>query len=110
MAKLVLFFANGCISKRKTYLHKPCGAKTFAASTTIYYFCSQNNNKNIRNMERLFFFVIAAALAFGVGCLGRNRKIGFGWAFGISLINVVIGLIVVLCSKKKTSNELEKKN
>ena len=59
-------------------------------------------------MERLFFFVIAAALAFGVGCLGRNRKIGFGWAFGISLINVVIGLIVVLCSKKKTPNELEK--
>ena len=57
-----------------------------------------------------FFFVIAAALAFGVGCLGRNRKIGFGWAFGISLINVVIGLIVVLCSKKKTPNELEKKN
>ncbi|MGN8797766.1 hypothetical protein ACTNCZ_08585 [Segatella copri] len=40
----------------------------------------------------------------------RNRKIGFGWAFGISLINVVIGLIVVLCSKKKTPNELEKKN
>ena len=37
-------------------------------------------------MERLFFFVIAVALAFGVGCLGRNRKIGFGWAFGISLI------------------------
>lgn len=60
-------------------------------------------------MERLFFFVIAVALAFGVGCLGRNRKIGFGWAFGISLINVVIGLIVVLCSKKKTPNELEKK-
>jgi hypothetical protein len=54
--------------------------------------------------------VIAVALAFGVGCLGRNRKIGFGWAFGISLINVVIGLIVVLCSKKKTPNELEKKN
>ncbi len=60
-------------------------------------------------MERLFFFVIAVALAFGVCCLGRNRKIGFGWAFGISLINVVIGL-VVLCSKKKTPNELEKKN
>lgn len=61
-------------------------------------------------MERLFFFVIAVALAFGVGCLGRNRKIGFGWAFAISLINVVIGLIVVLCSKKKTPNEHEKKN
>ena len=58
-------------------------------------------------MERLFFFVIAVALAFGVGCLGRNRKIGFGWAFGISLINVVIGLIVVLCSKKKGKFSIE---
>lgn len=29
-------------------------------------------------MERLFFFVIAVALAFGVGCLGRNRfRMGF---------------------------------
>lgn len=55
MAKLVFFFANRCTYSGKTYLHKPCGAKTFVASTTIYYFCSQNNNKNNRNMERLFF-------------------------------------------------------
>ena len=60
-------------------------------------------------MDRLFFIVIAVILAYGVGCLGRNRKIGFGWAFGISLINVIIGLIVVLCSKKKTPDELEEK-
>ena len=60
-------------------------------------------------MDRLFFIVIAVALAYGVGCLGRNRKIGFGWAFGISLINVIIGLIVVLCSEKKTPEELEEK-
>lgn len=52
-------------------------------------------------MERLFFFVIAAALAFGVGCLGRNRKIGFGWAFGISLINVVIGLSYCALRRKR---------
>lgn len=52
-------------------------------------------------MDKLFFLVIAVVLAYGVGCLGRNRKIGFGWAFGLSLINVVIGLIAVLCSKKK---------
>lgn len=51
--------------------------------------------------EQLFFLVIAIALAYGVGCLGRNRKIGFGWAFFLSLINVLLGLIVVLCSKKK---------
>ena len=60
-------------------------------------------------MDRLFFIVIAVALAYGVGCFGRNRKIGFGWAFGISLINVIIGLIVVLCSEKKTPEELEEK-
>lgn len=60
-------------------------------------------------MDRLFFIVITVTLAYGVGCLGRNRKIGFGWAFGISLINVIIGLIVVLCSEKKTPEELEEK-
>ena len=60
-------------------------------------------------MDRLFFIVIAVTLAYGVGCLGRNRKIGFGWAFGISLINVIIGLIVGLCSEKKTPEELEEK-
>lgn len=32
-------------------------------------------------MESMFFFIIAVALSYGVGCLGRNRKIGFGWAF-----------------------------
>ena len=51
-------------------------------------------------MDRLFFFIIAISLAYGVGCLGRKRRIGFGWAFGISLFNVVLGLIVVLCSKR----------
>ena len=60
------------------------------------------------NMDRMFFLVIAVALAYGVGCLGRNRKIGFGWAFGISLINVVVGLIVVLCSKKIDKEQQQK--
>lgn len=45
--------------------------------------------------------IIAVGLAYGVGCLGRNRKIGFGWAFAFALINVILGLIIVLCSKKK---------
>lgn len=63
--------------------------------------------------DRFFFFMIAAILAFGVGCLGRNRRIGFGWAFFIALINLFIGLIVVLCSKKKDTVEfvdIEKDN
>lgn len=54
-------------------------------------------------MESLVLIIIAVALAYGVGCLGRNRRIGFGWAFAISLFNVILGLIVVLCSKKKDS-------
>lgn len=61
--------------------------------------------------ERLFFLVIALALAYGVGCLGRTRKIGFWPAFFISCLNVIIGLIVVLCSKKldktESNNKLE---
>ena len=52
-------------------------------------------------MEGFFFLCIAIGLAYGVGCLGKNRQIGFGWAFAISLFNLIIGLIVVLCSKKK---------
>lgn len=67
-------------------------------------------------MDRLVLFVIAVAIAFGIGCLGRKRKIGFGWAFGLSLINAIIGLIAVLCSKKlgsiylvhRTKNRKEK--
>ena len=59
--------------------------------------------------ERLFFIVIALALAYGVGCLGRTRKIGFWPAFLLSILNVIIGLIVVLCSKKIDNNDSNKK-
>ena len=59
-------------------------------------------------MERAFFLIIAVSLAFGVGCMGRNRKIGFGWAFGLSLLNVFIGLIAVLISKKLPQDEIGK--
>lgn len=52
-------------------------------------------------MEQLFFLIIAVALAYAVGCWGRTRKIGFGWAFALSLINLLIGIIAVACSKKK---------
>lgn len=59
-------------------------------------------------METFILLVIALSLAFSVGCLGRTRKIGFGLAFVISLFNVVIGLIAVLCSKK--IKDVESKN
>lgn len=59
-------------------------------------------------MERAFFLIIAVSLAYGVGCLGRNRRIGFGWAFGLSLINLFIGLVAVLFSKKIPQDEINK--
>lgn len=59
-------------------------------------------------MEHIFLLIIAVGLAYGVGSLGRTRKIGFGLAFAIALLNVVIGLIAVLCSKKIDNVEPEK--
>lgn len=59
-------------------------------------------------MERTFCLIIAVSLAYGVGCMGRNRRIGFGWAFGLSLLNVFIGLIAVLFSKKIPRDEINK--
>lgn len=59
-------------------------------------------------METLLLFIIAVSLAFGVGCLGRTRRIGFGLAFVISLFNVIIGLVAVLCSKKIENVEHKK--
>ena len=59
-------------------------------------------------MEHILLLIIAVILAYGVGCMGRTRKIGFGLAFAISLLNVVIGLIAVLCSKKIDNVEPEK--
>ena len=56
-------------------------------------------------MESLFFFIIAIALAYAVGCWGSTRKIGFGWAYGLSIINLFIGIIAVLCSKKIEKNK-----
>ena len=59
-------------------------------------------------MERALFLIIAVSLAYGVGCMGRKRRIGFGWAFGLSLLNVFIGLIAVLISKKLPQDEIGK--
>lgn len=59
-------------------------------------------------MERAFLLIIAVSLAYGVGCMGRNRKIGFGWAFGLSLLNLFVGLVAVLLSKKIPRDEINK--
>ena len=60
-------------------------------------------------METLFFFFISVSLAYAVGCWGRTRKIGFGLAFVLALVNLLVGIIAVACSKKlETNNEEEK--
>ena len=46
-------------------------------------------------METLFFLVIAVSLAYAVGCWGRTRKIGFGLAFVLALVNLLVGIIAV---------------
>lgn len=56
-------------------------------------------------MEHAILLFIAVGLAFGIGCLGKQRKIGFWIAFIVSLLNVIIGLIAVLCSKKIENEE-----
>ena len=58
-------------------------------------------------METVFFLIIGVALAYGVGCLGRKRNIGFWWAFVFALLNLFLGLIIVLCSKKKNVDFVE---
>lgn len=57
-------------------------------------------------MDQAFLLLVAVSLALLVGKWGSTRKIGFGWAFGLSLINIFIGIIAVACSKKK-ENEVD---
>lgn len=46
--------------------------------------------------------LIILVIALLIGQLGKNRKIGFGWSFALSLfLSPIIGLIITLCSKKK---------
>ncbi len=48
----------------------------------------------------VFFGIIALGLALLVGYLGSKRQIGFPLAFFLALLNLLVGLIAVLCSKK----------
>jgi len=52
-------------------------------------------------MEQVFILLVVVGLAALVGQLGKNRKIGFGWSFALSMfLSPIIGLIITLCSKK----------
>ncbi|MHB1106374.1 MAG: hypothetical protein ACYCZ2_08420 [Lutibacter sp.] len=52
-------------------------------------------------MEQVILLIVGVGLAALVGQLGKNRKIGFGWSFALSLfLSPIIGLIITLFSKK----------
>lgn len=61
-------------------------------------------------MEQFLVLIIAVSLALLVGKWGSTRKIGFGWAFGLSLFNLFLGIIAVACSKKKDNEVDNSKN
>ena len=52
--------------------------------------------------SKFFILLLMAIISYGIGSIGSKRKIGFGWAFAFSFfLSPIIGLIIVLCSKKK---------
>ena len=56
------------------------------------------------NMEdvglSIFILVITFLVCFAFGKIGEKRRIGFGWAFVAVFFLNIIGMIIVLCSKK----------
>ena len=52
-------------------------------------------------MAEVILLLVVVGIATLIGQLGKNRKIGFGWSFALSLfLSPIIGLIITLCSKK----------
>jgi hypothetical protein len=50
----------------------------------------------------LFQLIILVALSALIALIGKKRKIGYGWGFVFCLVlSPLIGLIIILCSKKK---------
>jgi len=61
-------------------------------------------------MEKLFFLLFAAGVAAIVALLGKNREIGYGWSFvACFLLSPIIGIIIILLSKKKGVEFIETK-
>ena len=59
-------------------------------------------------MEQFVLLLVGVGLAALVGQLGKNREIGFGWSFALSLfLSPIIGLIITLLSKKKDVEFIE---
>ena len=56
-------------------------------------------------MEALFFLCIRVMFAILIAStLGEKRRIGYGWSLALSIVSPVIGLIITLCSKKKSDD------
>ena len=52
----------------------------------------------------IIYTLIVALIAL----IGRNREIGYGWAFALTFfLSPIIGLVIVLLSKRKGVNFIE---
>ncbi|MBO6118161.1 MAG: hypothetical protein J6P44_06435 [Bacteroidales bacterium] len=52
--------------------------------------------------ENTGMFIMWIIVCLLLALIGKNRKIGYGWSLVICLfLSPLIGLIVMLCSKKK---------
>ncbi len=61
----------------------------------------------------ILIVIIQILCALGIGAMGKNRRIGFGWALVASLfLGPLIGLIITLCSKRNETEfiDVEPKN
>ena len=53
-------------------------------------------------MEQAILLIVGITISALVALLGKNREIGYGWSFILCLfLSPVIGLIIILFSKKK---------
>jgi len=58
--------------------------------------------------EAILIIIAQILCSLGIGAIGKNRRIGFGWAFAASLfLSPLIGLIITLCSKKNGTEFLD---
>ena len=49
----------------------------------------------------VLLLIVRVLIAVLIAQLGKKRKIGFGWSLALCCISPLIGLIIILCSKKK---------
>jgi len=52
-------------------------------------------------MENLFYLILWLIIAAIFALIGKNREIGYGWSLVLCMFLGIIGIVIVLCSKKK---------